>query len=360
MMKLTVGQQSGDDSAHNIDARQWSKRGLESAGGDDNGPITKRRKVASSLLLGHVPQDCLLSILQFLSLEDLASVAVTCRQLSQVCSHQSLPQSRAATLVCRTPFLATLLLRLRSQEERGVFRNHNNRTHLKLVGCHKLENMKQREIEFFNSGLGIPEVTSLEFCVASTASLRERQIRTAVPTALAPILPNLRELNLNRVRIPKSGLSDFCVKCPALEKIQWDSHSNTVAATGEELAKCGKLRELRMDNAVFCVADEAMEKKLFEDVGSSSVGLFSLCNYKLERVSLQGAFYCLSNKPMTTRKPFSQEGLMKFVRATKSLRWFRSDLSRESIDILKQERPEVTFLSSFPNYSSSMKKPLLL
>jgi hypothetical protein len=37
--------------------------------------------------------------------------------------------------------------------------------------------------------------------------------------------------------------------------------------------------------------------------------------------------------------------LIKMVRLHPTLRWLRSDLSEENVAMLKQERPEITFVS---------------
>lgn len=73
--------------------------------------------------------------------------------------------------------------------------------------------------------------------------------------------------------------------------------------------------------------------------------IFCHCNAKLERVSLKNA-RCREPRIISSPGPehiFPQIGLVKFVRNTPSLRWFRSDLSPENIAILQAERPEVTF-----------------
>jgi len=44
----------------------------------------------------------------------------------------------------------------------------------------------------------------------------------------------------------------------------------------------------------------------------------------------------------------SQKAIMKFVRHHQSLRWLRSDLSDENSSMLKQERPEVMFVTDWP------------
>jgi hypothetical protein len=62
-------------------------------------------------------------------------------------------------------------------------------------------------------------------------------------------------------------------------------------------------------------------------------------NTFLERVSLRNAKVDFDG----LNQILPQYGLLKFVRNTPTLRWFRSDLSPENVAILQAERPEVTF-----------------
>ena len=77
--------------------------------------------------------------------------------------------------------------------------------------------------------------------------------------------------------------------------------------------------------------------------------IFSACCCEsLERLSIQRAewysFFHVSRELRSNYVP--QNALIKFVRnAPPSLRWFRSDLSKENINILQREHPGVEFLN---------------
>jgi len=68
---------------------------------------------------------------------------------------------------------------------------------------------------------------------------------------------------------------------------------------------------------------------------------FFACNKSLERVSLKGGRYVTMGK--LVKKDFPQWALIRFVRRTTSLKWFRSDLTQENIRLLSRERPEICF-----------------
>lgn len=79
--------------------------------------------------------------------------------------------------------------------------------------------------------------------------------------------------------------------------------------------------------------------------------LFMWCNKKgLECVSIKNATWRDSDDTRRFRRGGSgvlpQEVLIKFVRKTPSLRWFRSDLTAANVAMLKEERPEITFVSA--------------
>ena len=69
--------------------------------------------------------------------------------------------------------------------------------------------------------------------------------------------------------------------------------------------------------------------------------LFSSCN-TLERVSIKNSVISYSQEPS---ERVSQEMLIKMVRNHPKLRWLKSDLTKENVAMLRQERPEITFVT---------------
>jgi hypothetical protein len=68
--------------------------------------------------------------------------------------------------------------------------------------------------------------------------------------------------------------------------------------------------------------------------------IFHRCCKALERVSIRNA-RCYRNVLIC----IPQNALIKFVRNVPSLRWFRSDLTQENIDMLQLERPDIELLN---------------
>lgn len=71
--------------------------------------------------------------------------------------------------------------------------------------------------------------------------------------------------------------------------------------------------------------------------------LFASCSH-LERLSIKNAT-CTHPANEDDSIPVCQDLLTKMVCNHPTLRWLRSDLTDESVAMLKQERPEITFVS---------------
>jgi hypothetical protein len=120
--------------------------------------------------------------------------------------------------------------------------------------------------------------------------------------------------------------------------LTWNHNHKLV---GTALMACQSLKEIYMADSIFFYA---LVDTIIRQGEWRYRDIFCLrhCNAFLERVSLKNAKYCsfLEGHPQI----FPQFGLVRFVRGTPSLRWFRSDLSPENVAILQAERPEVTFV----------------
>lgn len=345
-----------------------------SSGSSVEGPIAKRQRLSSSSDVvrfeDDIPREVRMRILQFVAtIEDLSNFAVVSRQSRDDCHDSSLPQSRVATIICNTrpdSTVASVLQTIRSAETGGdggdgVFARFS---HLKLMNHADLPRQYTSTFEYLLPPLihrlRLATKTSLDLSLPpSVLRCRKeaRQVHAYIPKYLAQIMPNLREVDMSYVATTPSALSVFARNCRNLEKIRWsylDALDISDLASGQALQNCSNLKELYMDNSRFFVPMRAQvfnERNLFEEPDDPHCVL-GLCLFKLERVCLKDAtYYALfprrysGSVPRRETKPFSQVGLMKFVRAAGNLRWFRSDLTAENIAILQKERPEITFVS---------------
>ena len=113
--------------------------------------------------------------------------------------------------------------------------------------------------------------------------------------------------------------------------------------------KATNLREIMMDGSVFTCGVNSSIDEISDLENHPRWFLFCLLESQvLERISIRRAkfstsFYVYGPQILTT---VPQNALIKFIRnAPRSLRWFRSDLSKDNIEMLRLERPGIEFLN---------------
>lgn len=170
---------------------------------------------------------------------------------------------------------------------------------------------------------------------------------------MVPALPNLRELDLSGCNY--IDLKQFTLQCPHLEHITQNNmnHPNFhLSIAGNEVRNAFNLKEISMDNSAF---DGGCRQRLadLENDRYKHIFLFHKCGSTvLERVSIRNASYKYDFDYDFDHNRFEkivfvpQNALIKFVRnAPFSLKWFRSNLSHENMDMLRSERPGIEFLN---------------
>ena len=134
--------------------------------------------------------------------------------------------------------------------------------------------------------------------------------------------------------------------CPNIRKITWNNRAGgCYFLRGKDMKSLKHLNELYMDNILcdwrFDKLFAPLMKQFFDEVSVIERFFFFACNKSLERVSLKGGRYVAMSS--TRRVDFPQWALMRFVRRTATLKWFRSDLTQENIKLLSNERPKIEF-----------------
>jgi hypothetical protein len=298
----------------------------------------------------NVPTECNVSILQFLDVDDLANAAQVSHRFHKNSLHPSLPQNRTATLTCvrrldesTGTLSASPFLLLQKLIGKGEFDQYGRFNKVKIIGHNLLENVSIPEVRGMLPGsVGrLHHVRVLDLSFPSNSLKKDTKLKVCIPALLSFIMPCLREIDLSNVRVRASALRYLAYACPALEKVTWNRHHHHrnagISMEGPTLNACRCLKEIYMNDSIFFYM-YYNESNAIQIEGRDS-HLFSRCNTFLERVSLKNAKYDFE-KPTQS---FPQFGLVKFVRGTPSLRWFRSDLSPENVAMLQAERPEVTF-----------------
>jgi hypothetical protein len=345
-----------------------SKRAHDVPANTSDDDTSKRLRISHSSNDGGIapgcftstPAECCVRILQFLDVDDLGSAAQVSRRFNEDSADSSLPKNRVATLTCvrrmdenTGVYSASTFSLLRNLIDKGISKDSWRFTKVKIIGHNLLEKVSIPEVRDMlpdmlpveDHPLMLRNVKVLDLSFPSNAFKKDTQLKTCIPAVLAFVMPALRELDLSNASATESALRYFARECPVLEKITWNNNRTSTQVSGKSLDDCHRLKELYMDNAIFsCGYGESTAIQTDEH---AHYCLLFFCKHELERVSLKNAQYrepefCSRGGPAQV---LPQMALVKFVRLTPSLRWFRSDLSPENVAVLHAERPEVTFLS---------------
>jgi len=180
-----------------------------------------------------------------------------------------------------------------------------------------------------------------------------RVIPRCLPWLLSSILPGLVELDFSNLHGGPKDEGDYIselslfnsTNCPNITKIKWDNRvGGCYFLRGKDMKSLDRLNELYIDNILcdwrFDKHFAPLMSQFFVETSIIQRFFFFACK-SLERVSMKGGKYVTFGE--MTKKDFPQWALIRFVRRTPSLIWFRSDLTQENIRLLSKERPEICF-----------------
>ena len=188
------------------------------------------------------------------------------------------------------------------------------------------------------------------FDVSSPSKLSS--VNCDVLRQLSSMLPNLRVINLSNIggKGFDEILNRLSTHCPQLESITWNNiHFDcNIDVTGWDMWQAMNLREIIMDGS-FLTSSGFGRADIWEQMSDleNHPSIYLFCRWKsqvVERISIRGTKYYDFFRQ--TRKTVPQNALIKYIRnAPPSLRWFRSDLSKDNIEMLRLERPGIEFLN---------------
>mmetsp|Transcript_49941 Transcript_49941/g.55693 ORF Transcript_49941/g.55693 Transcript_49941/m.55693 type:complete len:248 (+) Transcript_49941:294-1037(+) len=161
-------------------------------------------------------------------------------------------------------------------------------------------------------------------------------------------LPSLREIIFSNIGDSGKIVRRFSQMFPLLETISicnsFESSSlddDDYSLRGYSMRDCNNLRSITMNDCDFYSRDM---DQLADLTRHDNVFIFHDCfsrNTNLERISIRGIQYTTFTTPATNHK-IPQNALIKLVRnAPASLKWFRSDLTTDNINMLQTERDEL-------------------
>jgi hypothetical protein len=314
---------------------------------DDSSAPAKRPRATSSKksLFGCILEDCRIHLLSFLDENDLSSVAQVNRQFRDDSKHSSLSQSRTVIIECHDS-VELLIAKLLQMQTTGKF-SRFQQIEVQISNPKHLRNLLLEQIKSLVGNVRLTDVTSLYISTAIKPSLEQDlqakatitapttfQSKGNVLKALCLLLPNLRHVNLTNLSVGRAMLDNLSSRCRHLESIT--SRCNLVFLRGPKFS-LPLLKELLVDDSLFVRYDSWCDEPMAEDPV-----IFKYCNRILERVSIKNV---LCRNDYKREGPLTQGTLMRFVRDTPNLKWFRSDLTPDNTAVLQAERPEVTFAS---------------
>lgn len=305
-----------------------------------------------------IPPECRFCIISYLQTSELfGSYALVSRQCRKDSLCGSLPQIHWGEVFCNEKFVP-FLHRMASPSFKAAFRHPRER--LKVVGHSSLERPESsfQELECLAFAAQLPDFKTLDISIPKSVE-GEHCLPRSVPWALSKMFQNLKMLDLSNVHGGPKEEGDLVSElaffnhfnCPKLEIVRWNNRvGGCTFLRGHNMKTLEHLRELYIDGILVDFrydGDFALETYNFLTSDSEERCIFFKCNKNLQKVSMLGAHFLekTSEEPSAPLVfPFPQSALLKFVRSTPTLRWFRSDLLPSNVEKLQKERPGVVFL----------------
>ena len=218
---------------------------------------------------------------------------------------------------------------------------------LKIIDFHRFGYRDKEALERSAQAMPLQGIVSLDISLSHYVQLDDAAI--GVYRMYLLFLPNLRNINLTNVGFQYRVLaaSSFARNCPRLEKITWNGFKwseSQISIDGEDMADFNHLKEIYMNDCVFVNNEDS--QAIWDMNGNPNIFIFHKCSKSLERVSIKNARYASGDYFNGESICLPQRALIKFIRnAPSSLKWFRSDLGQENINMLRMERPDIEFVS---------------
>jgi hypothetical protein len=288
-------------------------------------------------------------ILGYLSPADLAETCMVSAQFRRDSFHESLPAvGREATLALSSDWGT----RRRNRDEghlrrlvSGLARRSSfgrSITALKVVLTEPTGDLSKTVVRQSRQDVVAPGITRLHLSNFDGISMLH------ATRALLPLLPDLRHLEYSKEGAFLPSQRDF----HPLEGVahvfrQLTHRGGKFKAIGTHLNRFENVSDLCLDDSVLYFWQQYPASSVLTDADHPRY-IFDGCRLSLRRVSFRNLRYHGDESNYAPRPhypPVPQTGLIKFVRRTPTLKWFRSDLSPENVAALRRERPDVAFVS---------------
>jgi hypothetical protein len=346
---------------NNKKLKAMSSTSVKDVVNDDGGTEINNEGLSALTLLG-LPFPIRVAILNYLgqTQDDLVNSTLVSKKVNEDCKRPGIEWKIIRTIEF-SPTKGGSVLALLQQLCHHPLDNDTNKLrrypHMKVNDGHEFYFVPSIEIHKIISYTHneITKYVEMDWILSLDMSLSAlKQVISYLPSFLSLIFPKLREIDLTNTSGPIMllALRNFSRRCPHLEKVTWNNiDMNTyVKLNGDDIrfSNIGNLKEIIMDDSDLCCSsvDRGIDK--MSALGNHrDTFLFHHCSNALESVSIRNAkcFNTRFNYRNYNLFMVPQNVLIKFVRSVPSLRWFRSDLTQQNMDMLRLERPGIELLN---------------
>lgn len=323
--------------------------------------------------LWDLSSDVLIQIFEYVSLDDMDTIATTCKILCTIRNHCGIDQTRTGSITigkgktengeaCPIPWdVESLLHELQTRNLEGVFQG--NRTRLKLRGLGLVAASKMSKVATATRLITWGrQVTSLEVSLDNHAMVHggchQEKVKNSVMKAFAMILPNLKVLDISYMKVTVTAVDAFAKYCPNLEIFRWKGSDDGLRITGKNLARCRNLKEIDVEGSVlYCSIYQRDTTPRHYDPKSEvfleALQLFGDCSSTtIERVNIRGCKWyswdikmglSLDEKDQDLLADIPIKAMKRFASKTPSLRYFASDLPSEYRKQMQRRFPQIRF-----------------
>merc|ERR1711907_681853 len=287
--------------------------------------------------MGKLPEGCRVAILDYLKQADLVSASIVSKQFRKDCLHNGItnPIIPVYKITLRTRILGEDIMRGQWFSFPALYEKLRRNQVEKNEKFSRYRHLKVNRVDLLVYDGRSRTVTDNEIRLDGITSVDISLPRVATTSNAWPLLrmlPNVREINMsNSYSVPAQ-----IENCPLLEKFTGNG-VRYLEPLGHKFVNLGYLKDVFLDGVTFHPGSSDELDRLLSDLADHN-DTFLLCHCKsLERVSIRNAKISMRN---ASRVAIPQNILIKFVQnAPPSLRWFRSDLTQENINLLRKEHP---------------------
>ncbi|OEU06799.1 hypothetical protein FRACYDRAFT_252979 [Fragilariopsis cylindrus CCMP1102] len=313
--------------------------------------------VSVELTLMSLPVHLRVSILNLLGKQtqddDLINLTLVSKQMHEDCKRPGIEWKIIPTIVISSSQQG---IEIGDSRTRTLIQNlaHNQTnkkldhySHMRIDDIGKFDYILVDEMETITKDVRLEGIVSLDLSLPYPSS--GRYVSDHLSSVLSRVLPKLLEVDLSNDA--NTTLRDYCLNCHLLEKIT--CHDTTkdfkFGLGGWQMRRSDHLKEIYMDNLFFYYAPKQMIPN-FSDLNNPTLNAYFIFHYccckMLERVSIRNAKLWEGGDDLDEEHSIiPQNALIKFVRNVPSLRWFRSDLTQENMNMLRLERPDIELLN---------------